>query len=326
MKSANGPGAGAERDFRKTPRRYYDFRSYLIDTFGARTAKLVVDAGFTCPNRDGTRSSGGCIYCDGRGSALRRAGPLPTVTEQLRRGMERYRSSGAEKFIAYFQTFTGTYGPVEKLKRLYEEALDFSPDIVGLSVGTRPDCLSDEVLDLFDSLAARSRVWLEFGVQSLHGETLELINRGHGMAELLGAVERASSRDIDLVAHVILGLPGETPDMMRETARRLSELPFSGLKIHLLLVLGGTALADMHRRGEVPLPTREEYAGWVADFLELTPPEVSIQRLTADGYRDIFIAPEWARNKIAVLNAIDAELARRDSWQGKKRKRGQTPF
>ena len=320
MKSANGllDSSREKPAFWNSPKRYYDFRSYLRNTFGARVAKLTIDGGFTCPNRDGRRSRGGCIYCDGRGSALRQQGALPPVTEQLRLAMERYRGSGAEKFIAYFQTFSGTYAPVERLGRLYDEALDFSPEIVGLSVGTRPDCVSDEVLDLLASCRSRGRVWLEFGVQSLHEPTLERINRGHSLEELLDAVERASSRGLDLVAHVILGLPGETPGMMRATARRLASLPFSGLKIHLLLVLEGTPLARIYRRGEVSLPTLPEYVRWVADFLELVPPTVSIQRLTADGYRDIFIAPEWARNKLAVLNAIDAELARRDSWQGKR--------
>jgi radical SAM protein (TIGR01212 family) len=326
MQSANGiAGVRQEKPaFRKGSKRYYDFKSYLGDTFGARVAKLTVDAGFTCPNRDGTRSTGGCVYCDGRGSAHRQAGTLPSVTEQLRMGMERYRDSGAEKFIAYFQTFTNTYGPVGELRRLYDEALDFSPDIVGLSVGTRPDCVPDEVLDLLASYRERAHVWLEFGVQSLHAPTLERINRGHSLEELLDAVERTSARGLDLVGHVILGLPGETPEMMLETARTFATLPFTGLKIHLLLVLDGTPLAEMYRRGEVPLPSMEEYVGWVADFLELIPPEVSIQRLTADGYRDIFLAPDWARNKLAVLNAIDAELKHRDSWQGIKW--GQSPF
>ena len=324
MKSANGlAGVRQEKPaFWNSAKRYYDFKSYLGNTFGTRVAKLTVDAGFTCPNRDGTRASGGCIYCDGRGSSLRQKGALPSVTQQLRQGMERYRGSGAEKFIAYFQTFTNTYGPVDKLRPLYDEALDFSPDIVGLSVGTRPDCVPDEVLDLLASYRTRARVWVEFGVQSFHAPTLGRINRGHTLEELLGAIERASSRGLELVGHVILGLPGETPQIMQETARKFASLPFSGLKIHLLLVLEGTPLAKMYRRGEVPLPTLEEYAAWVADFLELIPPEVSIQRLTADGYRDIFIAPDWARNKLAVLNAIDAELDRRNSWQGKKLKKG----
>jgi radical SAM protein (TIGR01212 family) len=320
MKSANGLiDSGREKPaFWKTSKRYYDFRSYLHNTFGAKVAKLTIDAGFTCPNRDGTRASGGCIYCDGRGSTLRQSGELPSVTEQLRAAMERYRDSGAEKFIAYFQTFTNTYGPVEELRRLYNEALDFSRDMVGLSVGTRPDCVPDEVLDLLASCRERARVWLELGIQSFNPGTLERINRGHTLEELRDGIHRAASRDIDLVGHIILGLPGETREDMLETARTFASFPFSGLKIHLLLVLEGTPLAKMHRRGDVALPTREEYASWVADVLELVPPNVSIQRLTADGYRDIFLAPDWARNKLAVLNAIDAELEHRDSWQGKK--------
>jgi radical SAM protein (TIGR01212 family) len=320
MKTANSIASAAAQKpaFWGTQKRYYDFKSCLRNTFGTRVAKLGIDAGFTCPNRDGSRGSGGCVYCDGRGSALRQAGKLPSVTEQLRLGREKYLSSGAEKFIAYFQTFTNTYGPVEELKSAYDEALAFSPDIVGLSVGTRPDCVDEPVLDLLASYLSRSEVWVELGLQSLHESTLEAINRGHTLAESMAAVEKAAERNLGVVGHFIIGLPGEDREMILETARRAAALPLSGIKVHALLVLEGTALADFYRAGEAPLLSLEEYADTVADFLELTSPEVSIQRLTADGYRDIFIAPDWARNKLAVLNAVDRELARRDSWQGKK--------
>ncbi len=318
MGSANQQSVREKPSFWNSPKRYYDFKSYLQNTFGTRVAKLPLDAGFTCPNRDGLRGTGGCTYCDGRGSRLRQAGPLPPVPAQLRAAMERYRRTGAERFIAYFQTFTNTYGPSARLRDLYDQAVGFSPDIIGLAVGTRPDCVPDDVLDLLADYQRRFRVWLELGIQSLHPPTLARINRGHGVEDFLGAVERASARGLDLVAHVILGLPGETPEIMNSTARALASLPLAGLKIHLLLVLEGTAMAVSYRKGELRLPSLVEYSGWVADFLERIPPSVTIQRLTADGYRDIFLAPEWAKNKLAVLNAIDSELEGRDSWQGKR--------
>jgi radical SAM protein (TIGR01212 family) len=297
-------------------RRYYDFKTFLGATFGARVAKLPIDAGFTCPNRDGTRGTGGCSYCDGRGSRLRQAGPLPSVTEQLAAGAERYRRHGAGKFIPYFQTFTNTHAPPDRLRALYDEAAAF-PDAVGLAVGTRPDCVPDPVLDLLAGYAPRLAVFVEFGLQTAHPATLARIGRGHTWEESVDAVRRAAGRGLLVVAHLILGLPGESPAMMRETARAIAALPVASVKIHLLLALAGTRLGDAWRRGEVPLPALPEYAGWVADVLELLPAEVSLQRLTADGYRDVLLAPGWAGNKLAVLNAIERELARRDSWQGK---------
>ncbi|MHB8834897.1 MAG: TIGR01212 family radical SAM protein [Candidatus Methylomirabilia bacterium] len=297
-------------------RRYYDFKTYLRNTFGTRVAKLPIDAGFTCPNRDGRSGTGGCIFCDGRGSKLRQAGPLPTVTAQLAAMRERYLRHGFERFIPYFQTFTNTDAPLERLRALWDEAVGFSPDVVGLAVGTRPDCVPEATLDLLAGYRSRVRVHLELGLQSSHPQTIARINRGHTFDQFADAVRRAAARGIEVVAHVILGLPGETPGMMRETALVLAALPIAGLKIHALLVIDGTALAADWRRGEIPLPDLPTYAGWVADFLELLPPGIFIERLTADGYRDVLLAPDWARNKLAVLNAIERELARRGSRQG----------
>jgi radical SAM protein (TIGR01212 family) len=301
-------------------KRYYDFKTYLRNTFGARVAKLPIDAGFTCPNRDGRSGTGGCVFCDGRGSALRRAGPLPSVTDQLAALRQRYLRHGAERFIPYFQTFTNTDAPLERLRALWDEAVGFSPDVVGLAVGTRPDCVPDATLDLLAEYGSRVRVHLELGLQSAHPETISRINRGHTFDQFEDAVRRTAARGIEVVAHVILGLPGETPAMMLETARALAALPVAGLKIHALLVLDGTALAAAWRRGGVPLPDLPTYAGWVADFLEVLPPEVFVERLTADGYRDVLLAPDWSCNKLAVLNAIERELARRDSRQGIRRR------
>ena len=288
------------------PKRYCDLKRYWIDLFGCRVHKLPIDAGFTCPNRDG------------RGSALRQSGPLPSVGDQIRRGKAFYRKRGrAEKFIAYFQTFTNTYAPVEKLRALYNEALA-EEDVIGLSIGTRPDCLSEDTLALIRSYAERYHVWLELGLQSIHDRTLEVINRGHDAVAFLNAVERASGGLILICVHIILGLPGEKHDDMLETARMISDLPIQGIKFHSLLALGGTILGERYEKGEIALMSWEEYVRTVCDILEILPPQMVIQRLTAEGYRDIFLGPVWAANKLAVLNAIDRELERRDSRQGCK--------
>lgn len=303
---------------RNDTKRYCDLKSYWVDRFGCRVHKLPIDAGLTCPNRDGSVAEGGCVYCDGRGSALRRWGPLPSVGEQVRRGKAFYRERGkAEKFIAYFQTFTNTYAPVEKLRALYDEALA-EEDVIGLSIGTRPDCLSDETLALIRSYAERCHLWLEFGLQSIHDRTLAAINRGHDAAVFLDAVQRASGRAILICVHIILGLPGETREEMLETASRIAGLPVQGIKIHSLLALRGTALGERYEKGEFALMSREEYVRTVCDILEILPPRMVIQRLTAEGYPDIFLGPAWAGNKLAVLNAIDRELERRDARQGGK--------
>ncbi|MCE5282799.1 MAG: TIGR01212 family radical SAM protein [Deltaproteobacteria bacterium] len=308
--------------FWNNTKRYYDLKSYWVNRFGCRVHKLPIDAGFTCPNRDGRLATGGCIYCDGRGSALRQTGELPSVAEQIRRGQVYYRQRPkAEKFVAYFQTFTNTYGTPERLRALYDEALA-QRDVIGLSIGTRPDCLPDEVLALIRSYAERCHLWLEFGLQSIHDRTLRAINRGHDAAAFLDAVQRAAGGAILLCVHIIVGLPGETREQILETARTIAGLPISGIKIHSLLALGGTPLGERYRRGELDLMTREEYAGTVCDILEILPPEMVIQRLTAEGYRDIFLGPEWAGNKLAVINAIDRELERRDTWQGAKYRKG----
>jgi len=304
--------------FWNNAKRYYDLKSYWLNKFGCRVYKLPIDAGFTCPNRDGAIASGGCIYCNGRGSKLRQDGPLPSVSEQIRRGQAYYRKRRQTgKFIAYFQTFTNTYGPYEKLKALYDAALA-KEDVIGLSVGTRPDCVSDEVLELLQNLGRRAHVWLEFGLQSIHDKTLAFINRGHNYAQFLDAVKRTTGRNINICAHIIVGLPGETREDVLVTARNLAALPINGIKIHLLLALKGTAVGEMYEKGQIAMLKKEEYVQTVCDILEILPPEMVIQRLTADGYRDIFLAPAWAINKMDVLNAIDREMEIRDTFQGRK--------
>lgn len=298
-------------------KRFYDLKSYFFNRFHDRVYKISLDAGFTCPSRDGNCATGGCSYCDGRGSLLRQQGSLPSITSQLEYGKSLYaRLRKARKFIAYFQTGTNTYAPLNRLRSLYDEALSV-PDIVGLAIGTRPDAVSLAVIDLLAAYAENREVWLEYGLQSMHEQSLQRINRGHGLQAFENAVQMAAGSGIHLCVHVILGLPGETPEMMLETADYVAHLPIKGIKIHSLLVLKGTPLYDEYKDGLFSLMSREAYADVVAGFLEKIPPETVIQRLTAEGYRDVLVAPAWARNKLQVLQQISRSFVLRDSWQGK---------
>ncbi len=302
-------------DFWKNNKRYYDLKSYWRNLFGLTVHKLQIDAGFTCPNRDGHVACGGCIYCDGRGSKLRQKGPLPSVARQIAAGKQYYQPA-ASQFIAYFQTFTNTYAPVTHLKSLYDEALA-QEDVIGLAVGTRPDCLPPDVVDLLKGYASDHHVWVELGLQSSHDRMLRFLNRGHDYRQFLDAVAALSGSNIHICVHIILGLPGESREEVLQTARALAALPIDGIKIHALLALAGTRLGDLYEKGELPMITKDEYVCRVVDVLEVLPPNVVIQRLTADGYRDIFLAPAWAANKLDVLNSIHKELEARDTFQSR---------
>jgi hypothetical protein len=302
-------------EFWKNDKRYYDLKSYWRNLFGCNVHKLQIDAGFTCPNRDGHVATGGCIYCDGRGSRLRQKGELPSVTQQIISGKKFYKSH-ASKFVAYFQTFTNTYAPVEKLRALYDEALA-EGDVIGLSIGTRPDCVGPDVVNLLSGYAKNYHVWLELGLQSMHDKTLQFINRGHNFQKFLDAVDALAGKNIHLCVHIIVGLPGETDEEILQTAKAIAALPINGIKIHSLLALEGTALGEMYKNESIKIMSKDKYVSLVTDILEILPAEMVIQRLTADGYRDIFLAPDWAMNKLDVLNSISKELERRDSYQGK---------
>ena len=302
-------------DFWRNNKRYYDLKSYWRNLFGCNVHKLQIDAGFTCPNRDGHVATGGCIYCDGRGSKLRQKGELPSVSQQIQNGKKFYKPH-ASKFVAYFQTFTNTYAPVEKLQILYDEALA-QEDVVGLSIGTRPDCVGPDVIDLLKGYAQKYHVWLELGLQSMHDKTLKFINRGHDFRQFLNAVGALAGKNIHLCAHIIIGLPGETDEEILQTAKAVAALPINGIKIHSLLALEGTVLGEMYKNGAIKIMSKDKYVSLVADILEILPTEMVIQRLTAEGYRDIFLAPDWAMNKLDVLNSVNKELERRDSYQGK---------
>jgi hypothetical protein len=296
-------------------KRYNAFSEELKRTFGCRVHRISVDAGFTCPNRDGTVGSGGCIYCGPDGSGAFGIVRGLSIAAQLEEGKEvMARKYKARKFIAYFQPYSNTYGPVEQLRNRYDEALAVN-DIVGLIVGTRPDCLPPATLDLLAGYARRSWFWLELGLQSPHDRTLRQINRGHDFAAFETVVGQCRGAGIRVCAHVILGLPGESREEMLATAGILNGLRIDGVKLHLLHVMRGTRLAQMYGEGEIRVMERDDYVGLVCDFLERLDPRVSIQRLTGDGGRDL-VAPLWSLAKFEVLNAIDVELARRGSRQG----------
>jgi hypothetical protein len=300
-------------------KRYRDYAGYLRERFGERVQKIPIDAAMNCPNRDGTISSAGCIFCDRRGSGTglmldKGMSPSEQIIQAKAFLARRY---GARKFIAYLQSFTNTYGPLEKLKRLYDEVLSF-PEMVGLSVGTRPDCVDGRVLDLLASYNENHMVWVEYGLQSAHDVTLARINRGHDAACFAKSAEAASRRGIKVCAHVILGLPGETPEMMLGTARFLSRCAVDGVKIHLLYVTRGTVLEKMYRKGEFRCLERDEYVDLVVRFLEILPEHLVIQRLTGDPPPGELVVPAWAKGKNMTLSLIRGELESRNTRQGTK--------
>ncbi|MDE5764482.1 MAG: TIGR01212 family radical SAM protein [Ruminococcus sp.] len=294
-------------------KRYHTLNYYFKSKFGRKLYKAVIDCGFTCPNIDGSKGFGGCIFCDG-GSGYFTKKNL-SVTEQLELESERiFRKYGKVPLIAYFQANTNTYAPVETLRKIYSEALEF-PDVAGISVGTRADCLSDEVLDLLEDLSRHTNLTVELGMQTVHENTVGLINRCCSHAEFLDGFHRLKSRGIRVCLHIINGLPEESAGMMIETAVQTALLRPDAVKIQMLHVIDGTELAGMYRNGNVRLLSREEYIDIVVRQLELLPPETVIERITGDGDKSKLIAPEWSRNKIAVLGGIDKELARRNTYQ-----------
>ncbi|EFK09839.1 radical SAM protein, TIGR01212 family [delta proteobacterium NaphS2] len=299
-------------------KRYRDFNTYLREQFGERVQRISLDAGLGCPNRDGTVSTGGCIFCDGRGSGtgaftkerVSISGQIEKAEKFIRK---RYH---AQKFIAYFQSFSNTYAPAFHLKQLYDEALSH-PDMVGLSIGTRPDCVDREILEMISAYRKDYLVWMEYGLQSAHDQTLQTINRGHSAACFERAVHMSHDLGLNVCAHVILGLPGENRSMMLDTARFIAALPVQGVKIHSLYVIRKTPLAERYKNGEFRCLTRDEYVDLVVDFLELLPPDTVIQRLTGDPGKSDLLAPHWAVYKMKNLKCIQDMLEGRETWQGR---------
>ena len=298
-------------------KRFNSFNRTLREVFDARVYKIGLRLDFTCPNRDGTVAVGGCIYCNNTSHTPENYRPRTSVTEQLEKGAQAiYKRHRADRYIAYFQSYTNTYDSAAKLERLYRGALDF-PGVVGLAIATRPDCLPDDTLDLIGCLAKQTYLWLEIGLESMHDRTLAWVNRGHDLCDYIDAVERAKKRNLRICTHLILGFPGESREEMLATAQLLNRLEIDGVKLHNLHVIRDTVLEKLFRRGEVPLLTRAEYVELVVDFLERLNPAMIVHRLSGETYRTITVAPDWSVDKLGVHNAIYKALESRDAWQGR---------
>lgn len=303
--------------FNNTDKRYNQYSAFLKQKFGVKVYKITLDAGFSCPNRDGTISSGGCIFCDEGGSFSQAHSKLLSLEEQINTGIETLsKRFKAEKFMAYFQAYSNTYKPVNELEKIYDSAL-CNDRVVGLSIGTRPDCVDDEKLRLIASYKDDYYTWIEYGLQSIHDKTLRRINRGHNFDCFLRAYEKSKEMGINVCVHVIFGL-WESHDEMMQTAQALADLKVDGVKIHMLCALKDTRLANLYELGEIDFMSEDEYVNTVCDFLEYLPKSTTIHRLAGNGLKKNLIAPRWLGAKLDCLNKIDRELLRRNSYQGIK--------
>ena len=281
---------------------------HLRETYGCKVYKIAIDGGFTCPNRDGSRGNRGCIFCSEGGSGEFAESRDLSVTEQIERGKNRVRDKIKDgKYIAYFQNFTGTYAPIDRLKKLYTEAIDH-PDVAVLSIATRPDCLPDNVLDLLSDLNKKKPVWIELGLQTIHKNTAEYIRRGYDLSVYDKAVNDLRSRNIEVITHVILGLPGETKEDMKESVKYVCESGATGIKLQLLHVLKGTDLLKDYDAGKFDVLSEDEYIEILRECVSIIPDNVVIHRLTGDGPKRILVAPLWSGDKKHVLNRIKNEV------------------
>ena len=288
---------------------YYSLNQYLKDTFGCKVYKIAVNGGFTCPNRDGKAGMRGCIFCSAGGSGEFAGDPEKSITEQIEEGKELVASKIKNgKYIAYFQAYTNTYAPVEKLRALFTEAIEH-PDIAALSIATRPDCLPEEVLDLLSELDKIKPIWVELGLQTIHENSAEYIRRGYPLEVYDEAVKNLRERNLEVITHVIIGLPGETKEDMRATVDYVCKSGATGIKLQLLHILKGTDLEKEYLAGKVPVMEEEEYIELIADLLKRIPKDIVVHRLTGDGDKKILAAPMWSADKKHVLNHMRAYLA-----------------
>ena len=299
---------------------YHSFDYMLREKFGEKIYKVALNGGMTCPNRDGTLGSRGCIFCSAGGSGDFAGNRQDSITEQIEKQTASIRQKrGVAKFIAYFQAYTNTYAPVDYLRKIYTEALSH-PDIVAISIGTRPDCLDEDILQLLDELNQKKPVWVELGLQTIHETTAQYIRRGYALSYFETAVSELRKRNLDVIVHTILGLPGESKNDILSTIEYLNHQDIQGIKLQLLHVLKGTDLADDYFKGKFQVYTMEEYLDLVIDCLEHLNPEIVIHRLTGDGPKDLLIAPLWSSAKRTVLNTLHRECKLRHSFQGKQYK------
>ncbi len=304
-------------EFNGTDKRYNQFSAYLKNKYGAKVYKITIDAGFSCPNRDGHISTGGCIFCDEGGSFSQAHSNRLSVEEQVIVGAQTLATRfKAQKFMSYFQAYSNTYKPVNELEKIYSSSLKYK-DVVGLSIGTRPDCIDEDKLKLISSYKDDYYTWIEYGLQTIHDKTLKKINRGHDFDTFLRAYEKTKEYGINVCVHVIFGM-WETHDEMMQTAQKLAELGVDGVKIHMLVALEGTKLANMYQNNEIDFMSEEDYINTVCDFLEYLPQSTTIHRLAGNGLKKELIAPRWIGKKLDCLNKIDREFLRRNSWQSYK--------
>lgn len=300
-------------------KRYHTLNYAYRQEFGGKIFKVPVDGGFDCPNRDGTVAKGGCTFCSVSGSGDMIVAPEDPLPLQFQKeiDMMHMKWPGVQQYIVYFQNFTNTHAPVEVIRERFEQVVNL-PGVVGLSVGTRPDCLPEEVVDYLAELNQRMYLWVELGLQTTYEETSDLINRAHTYPTYVDAVARLRQHGINVCTHLINGLPGETPEMMRENLRRtILDSDVQGIKLHLLHLMRNTRMLRDYHEGRLQLMTKADYVNIVCDQVEMIPPEIIIHRLTGDAPWDSLVGPKWSLKKWEVLNAIDNELLRRDSYQGK---------
>lgn len=296
---------------------YHSLDYELKRRFGEKVYRLSLNGGMTCPNRDGRIGYGGCIFCSAGGSGEFAADPSLSIRQQIdaaKKLLEKKRS--ARRYIAYFQAYTNTYAPVSYLEAIFTEAIS-CPEIVLLSIATRPDCLEPPVVDLLSRLNLKKPVWVELGLQTVHEDTAAFLRRGYPLSAFENAVERLRARGIEVVTHVILGLPGEDKERMLQTIRYLNRQDIQGIKLQLLHILKGTDLAALYEQQPFPIFTLEDYVQTVLSCVERLRPEIVIHRLTGDGPKDLLLAPLWSRSKRQVLNTIHQEFRLKDTWQGK---------
>ncbi|HWR61682.1 MAG TPA: TIGR01212 family radical SAM protein [Clostridia bacterium] len=298
-------------------KRYNTLNHFLRERFGEKVFKIPLDAGFTCPNRDGSIASGGCVFCSPRGSGdfTGTACDLAEQFQEVKAMMNKKWKSG--RYIGYFQAYTNTYAPVDVLRKKYYSILE-QEDVVGIAVATRPDCLPADVLELLSEINGRAYLWVELGLQTIHEHTARLINRGYGLEAYINSVKELKKRGIEVVTHEILGLPGEDSKEMLQTLDFIANTGTQGIKLHLLHLMKDTRLEEMYKRGEFRLMSMEDYVETVADCIERLPGNMAIHRITGDGPRDTLIGPKWSLKKFEVINAIEHLLMDRDTWQGKK--------
>lgn len=298
-------------------KRYYSLDYYLKSTFGEKVYRLSLNGGMTCPNRDGSIDTRGCIFCSAGGSGDFAAAPSLSITEQITEAKSRIAAkSSCRKYIAYFQAYSNTYASADYLRQIFTEAISH-PDIVALSIATRCDCLADDILDLLEELNQQKPVWIELGLQTIHDDTLKAIRSGFVLSQYETAVFSLHARGIDVITHLILGLPGETKEMMLASVSHIAELPIQGVKLHLLHVLRDTDLGRLYEKASFPIFSLEEYCDFVTDCITLLPPDIVIHRLTGDGPRSLLLAPLWSTDKKRVLNTIQKSFRERNLWQGK---------